>query len=87
MHKIFNVCSNHTTFELQRTRIQNAQFAVYTSDTSVTLKQSQGYQTQNQNVDPKQSYYHSKSERSCFNGIKENQSLKFFFRWGNIHLP
>ena len=27
-HNPFNVCSNHTTFKLQRTRIQNMQFAV-----------------------------------------------------------
>ena len=44
------------------------QFAVYISDTSVTMKQSQGHQTQNDSVDPKQDYTHGKFERSCFNG-------------------
>ena len=39
------------------------QFAVYISDTSVTLKQSQGNQTLNDNVDPKQAYNHAQFER------------------------
>ena len=40
----FNVCSKNTMFELQRTRIENMQFAVDISDTPVTLRQSQVYQ-------------------------------------------
>ena len=32
-------------FKLQRTRIQNTQFAVIISDTPVTLKQCQGHYT------------------------------------------
>ena len=32
------------------------QFTVYISDTTVTLKQAQGHQTQNNDVDPKQGY-------------------------------
>ena len=50
---------------LQRTRIQNMQFAVYISDISVTLKQSHGHQTYNDNVDPKQGYNRAKFERSA----------------------
>ena len=50
---------------LQRTRIQNMQFAIDISDTPVTLKQSQGHQIYNQNVDPKQGYNHAKFERPC----------------------
>ena len=38
-HILFNVCSNHTMFKLHGTKIQNMQFAVYISDTTVTLKQ------------------------------------------------
>ena len=49
--------------KVQRTRIKNTQFAVYISDTSVTLKQSQGNQTLNDNVDPKQAYNHAQFER------------------------
>ena len=45
------------------------QFAVYISDTSVTLKQSKGHQTYNDNVDPKQGYNRAKFERSCFNSV------------------
>ena len=39
------VCSNHTTLELQETRIQNRQFTAYIPDTPVTLKQRQCHQT------------------------------------------
>ena len=45
VHALLNVCCIHTTFILQRTRIQNTQFTVYTSDTPVTLKPGQGLQT------------------------------------------
>ena len=58
---------------LKRTRIQNTQFAVYISDTHVTLKQGQDHQTKNANVDPKHGY-----QRSCFNGAKEKTD--FFFQ-------
>ena len=51
VHNLFNVCSNHTTSKLQRTRNEKTQFAVYISDIPVTLKQSQGHQTYD-NVDP-----------------------------------
>ena len=34
----------------------------------MTLKQSQGHQTYNENADPKQGYKHAKFERSCLNG-------------------
>ena len=45
------------------------QFAVYISDIPVTLKQGQGHQTHDDNVDSKQIYNHAKFERSCFNGV------------------
>ena len=47
-------------FKLLKTRIQNMKFAVIISDTPVTLKQSQGHQTYNDNVDSKQGYNHAK---------------------------
>ena len=47
--------------KLKRTRIQNAQFAVNISDTLVTLNQSEGHQTYNDNADPKQGYSLSNS--------------------------
>ena len=83
VHNLFNVCSNHTTFKLQRTRIQNMLFELYISDIHVTLKQSQGHQSYNDNVDPKQGYHHAKFERSCFNGFCEKVNVKVFFKWGN----
>ena len=78
VHDLFHVCSSHTMFTLQRTRIQNMQFAAYTCDTPVTLRQSQGHQTLNDNVDPKQAYNHAKFEKSCFHGVREKANVKVF---------
>ena len=69
--------SNHKTFNLRKTKIHNTQFAVYISDAPVTLKQTQGHQTCNDNVDPKQGYNHVKFERSCFNGVQEKAKVSF----------
>ena len=69
VYYLFNECSNHTTFKLQRMRIQTTQLAVYIPDTPVTLKQRQGRQTWNDNVDPLQGYNHAKFEKSCFNDV------------------
>ena len=69
-------------FTLQRTRIQNMQFAAYNCDTPVTLRQSQGHQTLNDNVDLKQAYNHAKFEKSCFHGVLRKAKQKcwvFFF--------
>ena len=46
----------------------------------MTLKQSQGYQTPNENVDPKQIYNHEKFERSCFNSVWEKGNVKVSFQ-------
>ena len=78
VHDLFNVCCNHTTINVQRTRIKNTQFATYIFDTSVTLKQSQSHQKFPENVDPRQVYNHSKFERSPFNGVKKKATLKVF---------
>ena len=67
---------NCTMFKLERTRIQNMQFAVFISDTPVTLKQSQGHQTYHDNVDPEQGYNHAKFERSCLNGFQEKANIE-----------
>ena len=84
VHNLLNVCSNHTTFKLQRTRIQNKQFAAYISDTPVTLKQSKPHQTWNDNVDPTQGYNYAKFERSHNNGVREKANVKGFFKQWNI---
>ena len=62
-------------FKLQRTRIQNMQSVVFISDIPVTLKQSQGHQSYNDNVDPNQGYYHAKFERSRLNGVWEKANI------------
>ena len=49
----------------------NTKHAVYISNTLVILKQSQGHQTKNNYVDPKQGYNLAKFERSCHNGVRE----------------
>ena len=84
VHNFFKVCSSHKMFKLQRPRIQNMQFAVYISDTPVTLKQSQGHQTYNDNVHPKQGYNHAKLEKSCFRGVWEKAHIKVCFKWWKI---
>ena len=56
------------------------QFAVYISDTPVTLKQSQGHQTYNDNIDPKQGFSHGKFERSCFDCVREKANGNCFKR-------
>ena len=53
------------------------QFAVDISDKPVTLKQSQGHQTQNDTVDPKKGYNHAKLERPPLNSAAEKSMLKF----------
>ena len=74
-------------FKLQRTRIQNTHFALYISDTPVTLKQSQGYQIYNDDVDPKQGYNHAKFGRSCFHGVRERANVKSFSTKKICQLP
>ena len=44
----------------------------------MTLKQSQGHQTYNKNIDPKQGYNHAKSETSHFHTVQEKVNIKFF---------
>ena len=75
-------------FKLQRTRIQNMQFAEYiNSDTPVTLKQSYGHQTYNDNVDPKQGYNSAQFEKSFFfNDVQEKAIVKVFFKQGNMSI-
>ena len=43
--------------------------------TPVTLKQSQGHQTYNENVDAKQGDNHAKFERSHFNSVEEKGNV------------
>ena len=45
----------------------------------VNLKQSQGHQTSDDNVDQKQDYDHAKFERSCSNGVQEKASIQVVF--------
>ena len=53
-------------------------------DTPVTLKQSQGHQTYNKNVDPsEQGYTHAKFERSRFNSVQEKGNVEVSFKSGN----
>ena len=46
-------------------------FAVFISNTPVTLKQSQSHQTYSDNADPEQGYNHAKFERFCFHSVWE----------------
>ena len=53
------------------------QIAIYISETPLTLKQSHGHQTYNDNVDPEKGYNHAKFERSCF--IQDKAKVKDLF--------
>ena len=66
-------------FKLQWTRIQNTKFAVYLSDTPVTLKKSQGDQPLNDNVDLKQGSNHTVLKILLFNGVWKKPIIKVFF--------
>ena len=46
----------------------------------MTLKQSQGYQTNNDNVDPKQGNNHSSLKKIFWNGVREKANVKMFFQ-------
>ena len=54
------------------------QLCVYISDTTVTLKQSQGHQTYNEDVNAKQGYNHAKFEKFCFHGVQEKDNDTVF---------
>ena len=57
---------------------QQSTFSVNISATLVTLKQSQGHQTNNENADPKQEYNHQKFKSSHFNNVCEKGNIKIF---------
>ena len=66
-------CQNYSTV------IQKAQFAVYISKTSVTLKQRKGHQTHIEIVDPEQGYNPTKFEKTRFNSIWQKGNIKGVF--------
>ena len=60
---------NLSTVDRNMNKNLKSQFAVYISDTPVTLKQRQGHQIYNENFVTKQGYNHAKFERSRFSGV------------------
>ena len=79
LHHVFHVCSKHASlyYRGQASKTRNLRFIF--SDIPLTLKQCQGHQTYDGNVDPKQTNNHAKFERSCFNGVQEKANINFFF--------
>ena len=71
-------------FKLQRTI--HTQSAIYISDTHVTLKQSQGHQTQNDSVDLKEYYNHEKFKKSCCKDVWVKANVKFVSKQGNMSI-
>ena len=59
--------------------MQSMQFAVYISDTPVTLKQSQGHQTYNHNVEPKKCYNHATIKYPALIVSKKRANVKVVF--------
>ena len=68
----------------QESKTRNLRFIF--SDIPLTLKQCQGHQTYDDNVDPKQTNNHAKFERSCFNGVREKANVKVSFKRGNMSI-
>ena len=62
------------------------QFAIYIFNTPVALKQSQGHQTHNNNVDSKQRYDHANLKGFCFNSIQKEANDKDNFKCGNMSI-
>ena len=52
----------------------------------VILKQGQGHQTWNNNVDPELVYNQAKFDTSCFNGIWEKSQCNFFLKWQTMSI-
>ena len=57
-------------------------YAVYVSDTPVTLKQSQSHQSWNESVNPNQSYNHAKFKRPPLNSAQEKENVTFLSNQG-----
>ena len=79
---MYAATTQHLNYSGQKSK--KAHFAVYISDTPVILKQNQGHETYNENVDPKQGYNHAKFARSCNNTVRENGNVIFFSKQGNM---
>ena len=75
--------SKTTTKTNKRT---NKQFAVYDSDTSVTLKQGQDNQTWYELVHPKQDYDNAKFGNPRLNSIHKKANDKVLIRSGNTSI-
>ena len=54
------------------------QFAVYDSDTSVTLNQGQGHKIWYEVADPKQGFNNAKFEKLCLKSVHEKANNIFF---------
>ena len=69
-------------FKLHWTRIKKKKikFAVYDSDTPVTLKQRQDPQTCYESVDSKQDYNQAKFEKLRWNTVHKKANIKSFVK-------
>ena len=52
----------------------------------MTLEESQGHQTNNENLDPEEGYNHAKFERPRFGSVREKGNVEMFFKGGNMSL-
>ena len=72
--------------ELQRTRIQNRQFAAYIYNTPMTLKQNQGHQTWHKLSEPKQGYNHPMFKRPNLSTVHQKANTKVFVKSENMSI-
>ena len=71
---------HRSSYSGQESQTRNLQLIFLTL---VTVKQSQGYHTYNEDVDSKHGCNHAKFERSCFNGVREKANVSVFLKQTN----
>ena len=89
MPTLIIVCKNQKTSKLRWTKIflffnnlKKKYFAVYDSDTPVTVKLDQGHKTWYELVDPKKGYNNAKFEKPPLNSVRERANDKVFCQMG-----
>ena len=74
MIDLLNVCSNRTPLNNRGQESIQKQFAVYDSDTTMTLKQ--GHQTWYELAEPEQGINHAKFKRPPLNSVSNKANVK-----------
>ena len=71
-----NQCLNYGGPKPKKKQKTEKQFALYDSDTPVTLKQDQGHQIEYELVDTEQGYDNAMFEKSRWNSVREKPMIE-----------